>query len=121
MREDGTFQAITKKEISNIEKEIAKLERNLAGVTEMAKLPAALFVVDAKKEVIAIKEAKRLGIPVVAMVDTDSDPESVEYPIPANDDAIRSIRLITSIITDSLLEGLSKRKQEPVLSEAETR
>ncbi|MBI4432127.1 MAG: 30S ribosomal protein S2 [Candidatus Omnitrophica bacterium] len=121
MREDGTFQAITKKEISNIEKEITKLERNLAGVTEMSKLPAALLVVDAKKEEIAIKEAKRLGIPVIAMVDTDSDPDSVEYPIPANDDAIRSIKLIIGILTDSLLEGLAKKKQEPVLSEAQTR
>lgn len=109
MREDGTFQALTKKEISVIEKEITKLERNLAGVTQMEKLPAALYVVDAKKEEIAIKEANRLGIPVVAMVDTDSDPNSVEYPIPANDDAIRSIRLITGIVTESLL--LSKAEK----------
>ncbi|MBI3252540.1 MAG: 30S ribosomal protein S2 [Candidatus Omnitrophica bacterium] len=110
MREDGTFEVLTKKEISEIEKEVSKLERNLAGVTEMGKLPGALFVIDAKKEEIAIKEANRLGIPVVALVDTDSDPDTVQYPIPGNDDAIRSIKLITGIITESLLEGLEKAK-----------
>ena len=108
MREDGTFDALTKKEVSELEKEIMKLEKNLKGVAEMGRLPGVIFIVDAKKETIAIKEANRLGIPVVGIVDTDSDPDLVQYPIPANDDAIRSIKLITGIITDSVIEGLQK-------------
>ncbi len=111
MRTDGTFEALTKKEVSDLEKEIAKHEKNLIGIAEMGRLPGAMFVIDAKKEVIAIKEANRLGIPVVAIVDTDSDPDLVQYPIPANDDAIRSIKLITHIITDSVIEGLQKVKR----------
>ncbi len=112
MREDGTFEVLTKKEVSELEKEITKLEKNLIGVAEMGKLPGAMFVIDAKKEEIAIKEANRLGIPVVAIVDTDSDPDLVQYPIPGNDDAIRSIKLITSIITDSIIEGQQKVSRE---------
>ena len=125
MREDGTFDALTKKEVSELEKEITKLEKNLKGVAEMGRLPGVVFVVDAKKEEIAIKEANRLGIPVVGIVDTDSDPDLVQYPIPANDDAIRSIKLITGIITDSVIEGLQKVKRakeaeaEEVLAVAE--
>ena len=127
MREDGTFEMLTKKEIAEIEKEISRLEKNLAGVAEMQQLPGALFVIDAKNEEIAIKEANRLGIPVVAVVDTDSDPELVQYPIPGNDDAIRSIRLLTGIVTDSVMEGLRKvqrgesknRGESPVGSETE--
>ncbi len=111
MREDGTFEALTKKEVAEFEKEIGKLEKNLAGIVEMKKLPGALFVIDAKKEVIAIREANRLNIPVVAIVDTDSDPDLVQYSIPGNDDAIRSIRLITGIVVDSVLEGLQKVKR----------
>jgi small subunit ribosomal protein S2 len=112
MREDGTFEALTKKEVSELEKEIAKLEKNLGGVTEMSRLPGAMFVIDAKKEDIAVLEANRLGIPVVGIVDTDSDPDKIQYPIPGNDDAIRSIKLLTSIITDSVVEGLQKVKRE---------
>jgi len=108
MREDGTFEVLKKKEVSELEKEITRLEKNLAGVTELEKLPGAIFVIDAKHEQIAIKEANRLGIPVVAIVDTDSDPDLVQYPIPGNDDAIRSIRLLTGIVVDSILEGLQK-------------
>ena len=108
MRTDGTFEALTKKEVSELEKEITKHEKNLIGIAEMGRLPGAMFVIDAKKEDIAIKEANRLGIPVVAIVDTDSDPDPIQYPIPANDDAIRSIRLITRVFTDSLIEGLQK-------------
>lgn len=111
MREDGTFDALTKKEVSELEKEITKLEKNLKGVAEMSRLPGVIFVVDAKKEEIAIKEANRLGIPVVGIVDTDSDPDLVQYPIPANDDAIRSIKLIAGIITESVIEGLQKVKR----------
>ncbi len=112
MREDGTFEALTKKEVSELEKEIMKLEKNLGGVTEMSRLPGAMFVIDAKKEDIAVLEANRLGIPVVAIVDTDSDPDKIQYPIPGNDDAIRSIKLLTGIITDSIIEGLQKVKRE---------
>ena len=102
MREDRTFEALTKKEVAGLELEIAKLEKNLIGVAEMQKLPGALFVIDAKKEDIAIKEANRLNIPVVAIVDTDSDPDRVQYPIPGNDDAIRSIKLITGTVICTL-------------------
>lgn len=121
MKEDGTFELLKKKEISLLEKEITKHEKNLIGVASMEKLPGALFVIDAKHEEIAIKEANRLGIPVVAIVDTDSDPDLVQYPIPGNDDAIRSIKLLTSIIVDSLIEGLQKvRRNNPsVKDEAE--
>lgn len=111
MREDGTFDALTKKEVAELEKEITKLEKNLAGIVEMKKLPSALFVIDAKKEEIAIREANRLNIPVVAIVDTDSDPDLVQHPIPGNDDAIRSIKLITGIIVDSVIEGSRKIKR----------
>ncbi|HTL69714.1 MAG TPA: 30S ribosomal protein S2 [Candidatus Eisenbacteria bacterium] len=111
MREDGTFEALTKKEVSMLESEIAKLEKNLRGVAEMSRLPGAMFVIDAKKEDIAVREANRLGIPVVAIVDTDSDPDRIQYPIPGNDDAIRSIKLLTGIVVDSLIEGLQKVKR----------
>jgi small subunit ribosomal protein S2 len=108
MRTDGTFEALTKKEVSLNESEIAKLEKNLIGVVEMGRLPGAMFVIDAKKEDIAVKEANRLGIPVVGIVDTDTDPDLIQYPIPGNDDAIRSIKLITSILVDSIIEGQLK-------------
>ena len=112
MREDGTFEALTKKEVAELEKEIVRLEKNLAGVAEMPRLPGAMFVIDAKNEEIAIKEARRLNIPVVAIVDTNWDPETVDYPVPGNDDAIRSIKLLTGILTDSLLEGLQRAKHK---------
>lgn len=114
MRTDGTFEALTKKEVSEFEKEISKLEKNLGGVSEMDKLPGAMFVIDVKKENIAVQEANRLKIPVIAIVDTDSDPDNIQYPIPGNDDAIRSIKLLTSIVTDSLIEGLQKVKRADV-------
>ncbi len=118
MRTDGTFEALTKKEVAELESEILKLEKTLGGVVEMTRLPGALFVIDVKKEDIAVKEANRLGIPIVAIVDTDSDPAHIQHPIPGNDDAIRSIKLITGIIVDSILEGLQKVKREPVISSA---
>ncbi len=117
MREDGTFEALTKKEIAELEKEISKLGKNLVGVAEMGQLPGAMFVIDAKKEDIAVKEANRLGIPVVGIVDTDSDPDLVQYLIPGNDDAIRSIKLLTGIIVDSVVEGLQKMKRPAVAVE----
>ena len=105
MTTDGTFEKITKKEASGVRKEITKLEKNLAGVAQMDKLPAAIFVVDVKHEIIAVKEAMRLDIPVIGLADTDSDPEMVSYVIPGNDDALRSIRLITKSIADAVIEG----------------
>ncbi len=118
MREDGTFAALKKKEVAKLEKEIAKLERNLIGVAEMTRLPGAMFVIDAKKEDIAVKEANRLGIPVVAVVDTDSDPDLIQYPIPGNDDAIRSIKLLTGLIVDAVIEGAQKVKKSQPAGEA---
>ncbi|MCM8760859.1 MAG: 30S ribosomal protein S2, partial [Candidatus Omnitrophica bacterium] len=105
MKEDGTMAKLSKKEASKLNKEMFKLNKNLEGIRAMDKLPKALFVIDAKKEDIAVKEANTLGIPVVALVDTNSDPDRVQYVIPGNDDAIRSIKLITSLIADSILEG----------------
>lgn len=105
MQKDGTFDAITKKERAILTKEMEKLRRNLQGIVNMKKMPGALFIVDAKKEEIAVKEAKRLGIPIVAIIDTNSDPDLIDYPIPANDDAMRSIKLITGLLTDSIVEG----------------
>lgn len=113
MRDDGTFESLKKKEVITLEKEIGRLEKNLGGIAEMPRLPGAVFVVDAKAEVIAVKEANRLGIPVVAIVDTDSDPDLIQYLIPGNDDALRSIKLITSIIVDSILEGTQKAGRSP--------
>ena len=108
MRDDGTFNVLKKKEVIGLEKEISRLEKNLGGIAEMPRLPGAVFVVDAKAEDIAVKEANRLNIPVIAIVDTDSDPDMIQYPIPANDDAIRSIKLITSVLVDSVIEGTQK-------------
>ena len=112
MRDDGTFEALKKKEVADLEQEITRLQKNLSGIVDMEKLPGALFVIDAKHEDIAVKEANRLGIPVIAIVDTDSDPDRIDYPIPGNDDAIRSIKLLTAVIGDSLLEGLQKVRRD---------
>ena len=105
MESDGTYDKITKKEILQLDREKSKLQKVLMGVVEMTRLPGALFVVDIKKEEISVKEAKRLGIPVIAMVDTNCDPTTVDYPIPANDDAIKSIQLFAKAIADAVLEG----------------
>ncbi|MBI4710267.1 MAG: 30S ribosomal protein S2 [Nitrospirae bacterium] len=107
MKEDGTYKFLTKKEVAKLETERLRLEKNLRGVKEMNALPGALFIVDPKKERIAVAEAKRLSIPVVAIVDTNCDPDEIDYPIPGNDDAIRSIKLITAKIADASLEGKS--------------
>lgn len=101
----GEFEILPKKEVLKLEKQITRLNQLFAGVKEMTKIPSALFVVDLIKERIAVAEARQLGIPIVAMVDTDCDPRDVDYPIPANDDAIKSIRLITSVIADAVIEG----------------
>lgn len=105
MEVDGTFDNLTKKEVAGLQKEKAKLEKNLGGIKEMKELPGAIFVIDTHKEAIAVAEARRMGIPVVAVVDTNSNPEGIDYPIPGNDDAIRAITLFTSIIANAVMEA----------------
>lgn len=105
MREDGSIKNFTKKEISLMMKERDKLEKNLGGIKDMERLPGALFVVDSKKEELAVAEARKLGIPIVALIDTNCNPELIDYPIPGNDDAIKSIRLVTGLIAESIAEG----------------
>jgi small subunit ribosomal protein S2 len=105
METDGTFDNITKKERLHLNREREKLQDVLAGVVDMTRLPGLLYVVDVKKEDIAVKEAHKLGIPVVAIVDTNTDPENIDYPIPANDDALKSIQIITKAIADAVIEG----------------
>jgi len=104
MEIDGTFENLTKKEISGIQKEKAKLEKNLGGIKEMKELPGIIFIIDTHKEAIAVAEARRMGIPIVAVVDTNCNPEGIDYPIPGNDDAIRAITLFTSIIANAVIE-----------------
>lgn len=108
METDGTFDKITKKEVLFLQREKDKLNKVLSGVVEMTRLPGALFVVDIKKESIAVNEARRLGIPVFAIVDTNCDPDEVDYAIPANDDAIKSIQVVTKAIGDAILEGKAR-------------
>ncbi|MDD5746346.1 MAG: 30S ribosomal protein S2, partial [Candidatus Omnitrophica bacterium] len=108
MRDDGTFDKLKKKEVAVFTKEMVKLAKNLSGIRKMNKLPGALFIIDAKKEETAVKEARRLHIPVVALVDTNSDPDVIDYVIPGNDDAIKSIRLVCSAIAEAVLEGRNK-------------
>ena len=105
MRENGTFDLLPKKEVIKLNLEIEKLEKFLGGIEDMTQLPGALFIVDPKKESIAVAEAKKLGIPVVAIVDTNCDPDEVDYVIPGNDDAIRAIKLISGIIANAIIEG----------------
>ena len=116
MEEDGTFAMLPKKEVIKHQAEIEKLEKYLGGVKEMKKLPAALFIVDPRKERNAIAEARKLNIPIVAIVDTNCDPDEIDYVIPGNDDAIRAIRLIASAMASSAIEG---RQGEDAASEAE--
>ena len=105
MEEDGTFDLLTKKEVFKLKNEAERLEKFLGGIKNMDKLPGALFVVDPRKERIAVQEAKILGIPVVAIVDTNCDPDEVDYVIPGNDDAIRAVKLLTATVADAVLEG----------------
>jgi small subunit ribosomal protein S2 len=112
MKKDGTFMTLSKKERLQVDRLRAKLEKNLGSIADMSRLPAALFVVDIKAEHIAIKEAQKLNIPVFAMVDTNSDPREVEYVIPANDDASKSIDKILTIVTAAIIEGLSNKGAE---------
>jgi small subunit ribosomal protein S2 len=108
MSTDGTFEKLPKKEVALLQNEMDKLKKNLGGIQEMSRLPGCLFVIDPKKEHIAIHEATRLGIPIVALVDTNCDPEGIEYVIPGNDDAIRSIRLFCGKIADAAIEGKAR-------------
>ena len=122
MQEDGTFDMLPKKEVAALQKEIFNLEKNLGGIKAMRGLPSAVFIVDPRKEHNAVLECKKLGIPVVAIVDTNCDPDDADYIIPGNDDAIRGIRLITSIIADAVLEGKQGEQlnaAEPELTKAE--
>lgn len=105
MEADGTFEKLTKKEVAGIKREYFKIVKGLGGIREMSSMPSVLFVIDSKKELIAIREAKRMDIPIVGVVDTNCDPEEVDYPIPANDDAIKSIKLLTSLIADAVIAG----------------
>ena len=112
MKKDGTFETLSKKERLQVDRLRAKLEKNLGSINDMTRLPGALFVVDIKREHIAIKEAQKLKIPIFAMVDTNSDPREVDYVIPANDDATKSIDKIMSLVVDAIAEGLQERKKE---------
>jgi small subunit ribosomal protein S2 len=105
METNGTVNRLTKKEASLLMKEKERLLRDLGGIREMTNVPAVMFIVDTKKEEIAVAEANRLGIPVVGLIDTNSDPDVIQYPIPGNDDAVKSVKFIASLITDSVIEG----------------
>ena len=105
MEEDGTFEVLTKKEVLALRHEMEKLQKFLGGIKKMNKLPGALFIVDPRKERIAVAEAKKLGIPIVAIVDTNCDPDEIDYVIPGNDDAIRAVKLLTARMADAVIEG----------------
>ncbi len=113
MEEDGTFDLLPKKEVLEYQKEMDKLERNLGGIKDMEELPDVLFVVDPGEEAIAVHEAKILGIPVIAIVDTNCDPDDIDVPIPGNDDAIRAVKLITSIMADAVIEANQGSEFDP--------
>ena len=121
MSEDGTFDMLPKKEAAARQKEMLDLEKNYGGIKNMTELPAAIFVVDTKKEANAVKEARKLGIPVIAIVDTNCDPDDADYIIPGNDDAIRAIKLISSVLADAVIEGKQGEQLDPAAEEvAET-
>ncbi len=120
MREDGTFDLLPKKEVVKLELEIEKLEKFLGGVKDMNQLPQALFIVDPRKERIAVSEARKLNIPIVAIVDTNCDPDEIDYVIPGNDDAIRAVKLIAGAMADAVLEGRQgEQTEEPSEESAE--
>ena len=131
MKTDGTYESLTKKEIALLEKELAKLKKNFGGIVAMERMPKAAFIVDTKKEDTAVREARKLGIPVIALIDTNSNPDLVDYPIPGNDDATKSIQAITGFLADSVIEGRKRflsylshdgsaaKKEEPKEGEAD--
>ena len=118
MEEDGTFEKLTKKEVMKLRHELEKLERFLGGIKDMKGTPAAMFVVDPKKEKIAVREARILGIPIIGIVDTNCDPEELDYIIPGNDDAIRAVKLITGRMADAVIEANQGEQMEPAAEEA---
>ena len=118
MEQDGTFEVLPKKEVILLKKEMEKLERNLGGIKEMNKIPGVMFVVDPKKERIAILEARKLNIPVVGLIDTNCNPEDVDYVIPGNDDAIRAVKLITTVMANAVIEGKQGESFEPISNDA---
>ncbi len=113
MESSGELDKLYAKEAAAIRREMSRMNRNFEGIKDISKLPGAVFIVDIKNEEIAVSECRKLGIPIVAMVDTNSDPSLVDYPIPANDDAVKSIRLITEIIVEAIQNGLSRRTAQP--------
>ena len=115
MEEDGTFDLLPKKEVIKLNLEIEKLEKFLGGIKNMDKLPKALFIVDPRKERIAVAEAKKLGIPIIAIVDTNCDPDEIDYVIPGNDDAIRAVKLIAGAMASAVIEG--RQGQEEAVEE----
>ncbi len=119
MEQDGTFEVLPKKEVILLKKEMEKLERNLGGIKEMDKLPGVIFLVDPKKERIAILEAKKLDIPVIGLVDTNCNPEELDYPIPGNDDAIRAVKLIADVMANAVIEGKQGESFEAVEEQEE--
>ena len=119
MREDGTFDMLPKKEVAKLELELEKLEKFLGGVKTMDKLPAAMFIVDPRKERIAVAEARKLNIPIVAIVDTNCDPDEIDYVIPGNDDAIRAVKLIAGAMADAVLDGRQGEQMDEAEAEEE--
>ncbi|MFT5169709.1 MAG: small subunit ribosomal protein S2, partial [Candidatus Omnitrophota bacterium] len=119
MKDNGVWENLKKKEIARLNKEKEKLLFNFGGVREMKSMPEAVFMVDPKREDIAVCEANKLGIPIIAIVDTNCDPEHINFPVPGNDDALKSIRLITSLITDSVVEGREEYQATEKIKKAE--
>ena len=119
MQEDGTFDVLPKKEVILLKKEMEKLERNLGGIKDMEELPGVIFLIDPKKERLAVLEAKKLEIPLVGLVDTNCNPEDLDYPIPGNDDAIRAVKLITDVMANAVIEGKQGESFEPEMPETE--
>lgn len=118
MFEEGTTDQYTKKEVILMKRELEKLEKNLGGIADMKQLPGAIFIIDSKKEEIAVSEARKLNIPVIATVDTNCDPDLIDFPIPANDDAIRAVKLLASKMADAVLEGRQGQQEEEAEAEA---
>jgi small subunit ribosomal protein S2 len=108
MKTDGTFEKLTKKEVAKLEKELGKLMKNFSGIVPMERMPKAILIVDTKKEETAVREANRLSIPIIGLIDTNSNPDLISFPIPGNDDATKSIKVVVSIMADAVIEGRKK-------------
>mgnify|MGYP000412634625 CR=1 FL=1 len=121
MKQDGSFDALSKREKLQINRQREKLEKNLGSITDMTRLPGAIFVVDVKKEHIAIAEAQKLNIPIFAMVDTNSDPRPVDFVIPSNDDASKSVEIITKYLVEAIKEGLEEKNKKDTEKELESK